>query len=247
MPNVTAGLALPPPCCTHRALHRTLQRRGIPHTRHSCGCASVPPDPAASIFAARDRTNSAGALWSRTNPDERGWDNLTMGKACRGMGYRLSANSEELSALLKNGPPLGSCECRKSCLFRRNHTKAARSRGAAAAWPLAARIGVDRPRSTCPQLAAAPANFGLEAGKCNKDRRSTSITVSSPAECACPMRRNPASVNSIIPSLWKMKSRPGSSTSRSIGEDTGTRDGAFDASLAGLEWSRVDRRVSASS
>jgi hypothetical protein len=50
--------------------------------------------------------------------------------------------------------------------------------GAAAAWPLAARIGVDRPRSTCPQLAAAPANFGLEAGKCNKDRRSTSITVS---------------------------------------------------------------------
>ena len=23
----------------------TLQRRGIPHTRHSCGCASVPPDP----------------------------------------------------------------------------------------------------------------------------------------------------------------------------------------------------------
>jgi hypothetical protein len=23
----------------------TLQRGGIPHTRHSCGCASVPPDP----------------------------------------------------------------------------------------------------------------------------------------------------------------------------------------------------------
>jgi len=60
----------------------------------------------------------------------------------------------------------------------------------------------------------------LGGGKCNKYRRSTSITVSSPAECACPMRRNPASVNSIIPSLWKMKSRPGSSTSRSIGDQS---------------------------
>jgi hypothetical protein len=47
--------------------------------------------------------------------------------------------------------------------------------------------------------------------------------------------RNPASVSSIIPSLWKTKSRPGSRTSRSIGEGAGTRDGAFGASLAGLK------------
>src|SRR5260370_26894505 len=40
-PTCTSGIAM---------LHAsgaasTLQRRGIPHTRHSCGCASVPPDP----------------------------------------------------------------------------------------------------------------------------------------------------------------------------------------------------------
>src|SRR5262245_48917897 len=39
------------------------------------------------------------------------------------------------------------------------------------------------------------------------------------------------------------KSRPGSRTSRSTGEDAGTRDGAFGASLAGLERSGLDRRV----
>jgi hypothetical protein len=31
----------------------TLQRRGIPHTRHSCGCASVPPDPTQLLIALR--------------------------------------------------------------------------------------------------------------------------------------------------------------------------------------------------
>ena len=86
-----------------------------------------------------------------------------------------------------------------------------------------------------------------EAGKRNKQRRSTSMTVSSPAECACPMRRNPASVNSIIPSSWQTKSKPASRTSRSIGEGAGTRDGAFDSSLAGPKRSGLDRRVSASS
>jgi hypothetical protein len=69
------------------------------------------------------------------------------------------------------------------------------------------------------------------------------MTVSSPAECTCPMRRNPASLSSIAPSLWKTKSRPTSRTSRSIGEGGGTRDGAFDASLAGLKRSGLDRRV----
>src|SRR5262249_40586983 len=44
-----------------------------------------------------------------------------------------------------------------------------------------------------------------EAGKRNKYRRPTSMTVSSPAECACPMRRNPDSVSSIIPSLWAVE------------------------------------------
>jgi hypothetical protein len=55
------------------------------------------------------------------------------------------------------------------------------------------------------------------------------------------MRRNPASVSSVAPSLWKTKSRPTSRTSRSIGEGGGTRDGAFDASLAGLKRSGLDR------
>src|SRR5262249_30950602 len=47
-------------------------------------------------------------------------------------------------------------------------------------------------------------------GKRNTSRRSILITVSRPAECACPMRRNPALVSSIIPSSWTTKSRPGS-------------------------------------
>src|SRR5215471_14911122 len=91
----------------------------------------------------------------------------------------------------------------------------------------------------------APPSF--VAGKRNTSRLSILITVSRPAECACPMRRNPASVISIVPSLWRMKSRPGSSTSRSIGGGAGTRDGAFGASLAGLERSGVDRRVKGAS
>src|SRR6516164_959434 len=69
------------------------------------------------------------------------------------------------------------------------------------------------------------------------------MTVSSPAECACAMRRNPALVSSIISSLWQTKSRPASRTSRSIGEGAGTRDGAFDASLGGLVRLGFDRHV----
>jgi hypothetical protein len=37
----------------------TLQRRGIPHTRHSCECASVPPDPKAHFC---DRHHIASAM-----------------------------------------------------------------------------------------------------------------------------------------------------------------------------------------
>jgi hypothetical protein len=55
----------------------------------------------------------------------------------------------------------------------------------------------------------APPSF--VAGKRNTSRLSILITVSRPAECACLMRRNPASVSSIIPSSWTTKSRLGSS------------------------------------
>jgi hypothetical protein len=54
----------------------------------------------------------------------------------------------------------------------------------------------------------APPSFVV--GKRNTSRLSIVITVSRPAECACRMRRNPASVSSIIPSSWTTKSRPGS-------------------------------------
>src|SRR5215471_394905 len=92
----------------------------------------------------------------------------------------------------------------------------------------------------------APPSF--VAGKRNTSRLSILITVSRPAECACLMRRNPASVSSIIsPSSWTTKSRPASRTSRSMGEDAGTTDGAFGASLAGLERSGLDRRVKSAS
>jgi hypothetical protein len=37
----------------------TLQRRGIPHTRHSCECASVPPDPKKRTFCDRHHIASA--------------------------------------------------------------------------------------------------------------------------------------------------------------------------------------------
>src|SRR5262245_22383634 len=54
----------------------------------------------------------------------------------------------------------------------------------------------------------------LGAGKYKRSRPSTSITVSSPAECACPMRRKPASVSSIVPSAWTTKSRPDRKSTR---------------------------------
>src|SRR5262249_2594834 len=88
---------------------------------------------------------------------------------------------------------------------------------------------------------------GFEAGGGKKERRSTLITGSSPAECACPMRRNPASVRSIIPSLWKTKSKPRSRTKRLIKKRQATGGGASRASLAELKRSGLDRRVSASS
>src|SRR5262245_15277591 len=91
----------------------------------------------------------------------------------------------------------------------------------------------------------APPSF--VAGKRNASRLATFLTAARPAERACLMRRNPASVSSIIPSSWTTKSRPGSRTSRSMGEDAGTRDGAFGASLAGLERSGLDRRVKSAS
>jgi hypothetical protein len=42
----------------------TLQRRGIPHTRPSCGCASVPPDPTQLLQKAHscDRHHIASAM-----------------------------------------------------------------------------------------------------------------------------------------------------------------------------------------
>jgi len=91
----------------------------------------------------------------------------------------------------------------------------------------------------------APPSF--VAGKRNTSRLSILIMVSRPAECACLMRRNPASVSSINPSSWTTKSRLGSRTSRSMGEDAGTRDGALGASLAGLERWGLDRRVKSAS
>jgi hypothetical protein len=47
----------------------------------------------------------------------------------------------------------------------------------------------------------APPN--LVAEKRNSSCLPISITVPRPAECACPMRRNPASVSSISPSSWR--------------------------------------------
>src|SRR5262249_37799848 len=86
-----------------------------------------------------------------------------------------------------------------------------------------------------------------EAGERKKKRQLNSIDVSRPAEGARPMRRTPASVSSIIPSLWQTKSKPASRTSRSIGEGAGTRDGAFDASLAGLVRLELDLRAECAS
>src|SRR6516225_3411221 len=42
----------------------TLQRGGIPHTRHSCECASVPPDPTQLLQKAHscDRHHIASAM-----------------------------------------------------------------------------------------------------------------------------------------------------------------------------------------
>src|SRR5262249_48765015 len=85
------------------------------------------------------------------------------------------------------------------------------------------------------------------AGKRNTSRPSIPITTSIAAECACAMRRNPTPVSSIVPSLWKRKSRPGSRTTRSMGEGAGTRGGVFRVLLASFEGSDFDRRVKSAS
>src|SRR5262249_37473311 len=92
----------------------------------------------------------------------------------------------------------------------------------------------------------APPSF--VAGERDTPRLSIFITVWGPAGGACLIRRNSAFVRSmILPSPLTTKSRPASRTSRSMGEDAGTTDGAFGASLAGIERSGLDRRVKSAS
>src|SRR5262249_17542201 len=92
----------------------------------------------------------------------------------------------------------------------------------------------------------APPSF--VAGERDTPRPSILITVSRPGEWACLIPRKPASVSSILsPSYWTTESRAAARTSRSMGEDAGTTDGAFGASLAGIERSGLDRRVKSAS